>query len=40
MRIVRMIADLVGQLRDVAGPEIASVANHAIGVLRRGVVDA
>ncbi len=40
VRIVRMIADLIGQVRDVADPELASVANHAISALRRGVVDA
>ena len=40
VRIVRMIADLVGQLRDVGGPDVTAVANQAIGMLRRGVVDA
>ena len=40
VRIVRMTADLVGQLRDVGDPQLASVANQAIGMLRRGVVDA
>ena len=40
VRIVRMTADLVGQLRDVGGPDLAAVASQTIGMLRRGVVDA
>lgn len=40
VRIVRMLADLVGQLRTVGDDALASTAAHAVDQLRRGVVDA
>jgi ATP-dependent RNA helicase HelY len=40
VRVVRMIADLVGQLRAIGDPELAATADHALSMLRRGIVDA
>jgi ATP-dependent RNA helicase HelY len=40
VRNVKQVADLVGQLRDVAEPDLADVAHRALGRLRRGIVEA
>jgi ATP-dependent RNA helicase HelY len=40
VRNVKQVADLLGQLRDVADPELATTARLAIDQLRRGIVEA
>lgn len=40
VRMIKQIADLVGQLRSVAGGELAREAERAIDALRRGIVEA
>jgi ATP-dependent RNA helicase HelY len=40
VRAVKQIADLLGQLRSVAGPEVAAAAHEAVDALRRGIVEA
>ena len=40
VRNVKQVADLVGQVRDVGGPELRTNANRALDELRRGIVEA
>ena len=40
VRMIKQVADLVGQLRDVAGPPLRATATAALDELRRGIVDA
>lgn len=40
VRNVKQVADLLGQLRTVAAPEVAAAAHEGIDALRRGIVEA
>ncbi len=40
VRTVKQVADLLGQLRDVAGEDVADAARLGVGALRRGIVEA
>jgi ATP-dependent RNA helicase HelY len=40
VRATKQVADLLGQLRTVAGPELAVAARDAVDALRRGIVEA
>ena len=40
VRVVKMLADLAGQLRGVGDPRLAATANQTVDGLRRGIVEA